>query len=100
VRDIEKLVNESIVENCAVSWTELPYAEVRGRGDIMQFFGDKYGRRYGSFKLGAIMGSSTAIPWNSVPGPTHVRPAKSASSESRRRAPLPQACAVLKRWPD
>ncbi len=43
VRDVEKLVNERIVENAAVSWTELPYAEVRGRADIMQFFGDKYG---------------------------------------------------------
>jgi alanyl-tRNA synthetase len=26
-----------------VSWTEVPYSEVRGRADIMQFFGDKYG---------------------------------------------------------
>ena len=43
VRDVEKLVNERIIENAAVSWTEVPYAEVRGRGDIMQFFGDKYG---------------------------------------------------------
>jgi alanyl-tRNA synthetase len=43
VRDVEKLVNERIIENAAVSWREVPYAEVRGRGDIMQFFGDKYG---------------------------------------------------------
>jgi alanyl-tRNA synthetase len=43
VRDIEKLVNERILENASVSWTEVPYAEVRGRSDIMQFFGDKYG---------------------------------------------------------
>ncbi len=43
VRDIEKLVNERILENSSVSWTEVPYAEVRGRADIMQFFGDKYG---------------------------------------------------------
>ena len=43
VRDVERLVNERIVENAAVSWTELPYAEVRGRADVMQFFGDKYG---------------------------------------------------------
>ena len=26
-----------------MSWTEVPYAEVRGRADMMQFFGDKYG---------------------------------------------------------
>jgi alanyl-tRNA synthetase len=43
VRDIERLVNERIVENAAVAWTEVPYADVRGRVDIMQFFGDKYG---------------------------------------------------------
>jgi alanyl-tRNA synthetase len=43
VRDIEKLVNERILENTSVSWSEVPYTEVRGRADIMQFFGDKYG---------------------------------------------------------
>ena len=43
VRDIEKLVNERIVENVGVSWTEVPHAEVKSRKDIMQFFGDKYG---------------------------------------------------------
>jgi alanyl-tRNA synthetase/REP element-mobilizing transposase RayT len=43
VRDIERLVNERIVENAPVQWNEVPYAEVKGRADIMQFFGDKYG---------------------------------------------------------
>ncbi len=43
VRDIEALVNERILANSPVSWTEVPYTEVRGRGDSMQFFGDKYG---------------------------------------------------------
>jgi alanyl-tRNA synthetase len=43
VRDIETLVNERILANTPVSWTEVPYSEVRGRADIMQFFGDKYG---------------------------------------------------------
>ncbi|HEY8903986.1 MAG TPA: alanine--tRNA ligase, partial [Chthoniobacterales bacterium] len=43
IRDIERLVNERILENAAVTWTEAPYAEVKGRPDIMQFFGDKYG---------------------------------------------------------
>ncbi len=43
VADIEKLVNERILENAAVSWTEVPYAEVKSRKDVMQFFGDKYG---------------------------------------------------------
>ena len=29
VRDVEKLVNERIVENAPVSWTEVPYAEAK-----------------------------------------------------------------------
>ena len=41
--DIEKLVNERILENAGVSWTEVPHAEVKTRKDVMQFFGDKYG---------------------------------------------------------
>jgi alanyl-tRNA synthetase len=43
IHDIERLVNERILENASVTWTETPYAEVKGRPDIMQFFGDKYG---------------------------------------------------------
>ena len=43
VADIEKLVNERILENAGVSWTEAPYADVKSRKDVMQFFGDKYG---------------------------------------------------------
>jgi alanyl-tRNA synthetase len=43
VRNIETLVNEIILANAEVSWIDVPYADVRGRADIMQFFGDKYG---------------------------------------------------------
>jgi alanyl-tRNA synthetase len=42
VADIEKLVNERILENAGVSWTEVSYADVKSRKDVMQFFGDKY----------------------------------------------------------
>jgi len=52
VRDVEKLVNERIVENAAVSWIEVPYADVRGRADIMQFFGDKYGDKVRVVQIG------------------------------------------------
>ena len=52
VGDVEKLVNEKILENAPVSWTELPYTEVRGRGDIMQFFGDKYGETVRVVQIG------------------------------------------------
>jgi len=41
--DIEKLVNERILENAGVSWTEVAHADVKHRKDVMQFFGDKYG---------------------------------------------------------
>jgi alanyl-tRNA synthetase len=43
VADIEKLVNERILENAGVSWTEVSYSNVKSRKDVMQFFGDKYG---------------------------------------------------------
>jgi alanyl-tRNA synthetase len=43
VADIEKLINERILENAGVSWTEVPYADIKGRKDVMQFFGEKYG---------------------------------------------------------
>jgi alanyl-tRNA synthetase len=43
VADIEKLVNERILENAGVSWTEVAHAAVKNRKDVMQFFGDKYG---------------------------------------------------------
>jgi alanyl-tRNA synthetase len=43
VADIEKLVNERILENAGVLWTEVPYGDVKSRKDVMQFFGDKYG---------------------------------------------------------
>jgi alanyl-tRNA synthetase len=43
IADIEKLVNERIKENATVHWFEMPFAEVRGKPNIMQFFGDKYG---------------------------------------------------------
>ncbi|HZJ16535.1 MAG TPA: alanine--tRNA ligase, partial [Chthoniobacteraceae bacterium] len=52
VRDVERLVNERIVENAPVSWIEMPYADVRGRGDIMQFFGDKYGETVRVVQIG------------------------------------------------
>src|SRR5204863_5575836 len=43
VTEVEKLVNERILENAGVSWTEVPYSEVKARKEVMQFFGDKYG---------------------------------------------------------
>jgi alanyl-tRNA synthetase len=52
VADIEKLVNERVVENAGVSWTEVPYADVKGRKDVMQFFGEKYGDKVRVVQIG------------------------------------------------
>ncbi|HEX8280706.1 MAG TPA: alanine--tRNA ligase-related protein, partial [Chthoniobacterales bacterium] len=72
VRDVEKLVNERIVENAHVSWMEMPYAEVKPRPDIMQFFGDKYGD---TVRLVQIGGEPRALDGYSMElcGGTHVR---------------------------
>jgi alanyl-tRNA synthetase len=66
------LVNERIVENAAVSWSELPYSEVKARPDIMQFFGDKYGDRVRVVQIG---GASRALNGYSMElcGGTHTR---------------------------
>ncbi len=56
VRDVERLVNERILENAVVSWREVPYAEVRGRADIQQFFGDKYGETVRVVQIGGQAG--------------------------------------------
>jgi alanyl-tRNA synthetase len=43
LREIERLVNDKILENAPVYYAQVPYSEVKGRPDILQFFGDKYG---------------------------------------------------------
>ncbi|MGI8966672.1 MAG: DHHA1 domain-containing protein, partial [Limisphaerales bacterium] len=54
--DIEKLVNERILENAGVSWTEVPHAGVESRKDVMQFFGDKYGDTVRVVQIGGDAG--------------------------------------------
>ena len=72
VTDIEKLVNDRILENAAVSWTEVPYAEVKKNAGIMQFFGDKYGDIVRVVQIG---GEAKALNGYSMElcGGTHVR---------------------------
>src|SRR5262249_23243704 len=43
VADVERLVNERILDNAQISWAEVKYSHIKDRKDIMQFFGDKYG---------------------------------------------------------
>ncbi|HRI12092.1 MAG TPA: alanine--tRNA ligase [Verrucomicrobiota bacterium] len=72
VADIEKLVNERILENAAVSWTEVPHADVKNRKDVMQFFGDKYGDVVRVVQIG---GPATKLDGYSMElcGGTHTR---------------------------
>ncbi|MDQ3118751.1 MAG: alanine--tRNA ligase [Verrucomicrobiota bacterium] len=72
VIDVERLVNERIVENDPVSWREMPYDEVKGRPEITQFFGDKYGDTVRVVQIG---GERCALDGYSMElcGGTHVR---------------------------
>jgi alanyl-tRNA synthetase len=72
VADIEQLVNERIVENAPVTWTEVPHAEVKNRKDVMQFFGDKYGDVVRVVEIG---GSARKLDGYSLElcGGTHTR---------------------------
>ncbi|MDX2080873.1 MAG: alanine--tRNA ligase [Terrimicrobiaceae bacterium] len=72
VSDIERLVNERILENASVSWTEVPYADVRGRADVMQFFGDKYGDIVRVVQIGGETGNLNGYSMELCAG-THVR---------------------------
>jgi alanyl-tRNA synthetase len=71
-RDVEKLVNEKIVENAPVSWAEIPYADAKKRKNIQQFFGEKYGDAVRVVQVG---GEPTKLNGYSMElcGGTHVR---------------------------
>ena len=70
--DIEKLVNERILANEAVTWSEVAYASVKGRPDIMQFFGDKYGDSVRVVQVGGKAASLDGWSMELCAG-THVR---------------------------
>ncbi len=70
--DIERLVNERIVENAGVSWSEVPYAAIKARSDVMQFFGDKYGETVRVVQIGGRSGQLDGYDME-LCGGTHVR---------------------------
>jgi alanyl-tRNA synthetase len=72
VADIEKLVNERILENAGVSWTEVPHADVKHRKDVMQFFGDKYGDVVRVVQIGGGAGKLDGYSME-LCGGTHTR---------------------------
>jgi alanyl-tRNA synthetase len=69
---VEEFVNERILANDTVSWREVPYAEIKGRGDVMQFFGDKYGETVRVVQVGGAAGSLDGYSMELCAG-THVR---------------------------
>jgi alanyl-tRNA synthetase len=72
VADIEKLVNERILENAGVSWTEVAHADVKQRKDVMQFFGDKYGDTVRVVQIGGAAGKLDGYSME-LCGGTHTR---------------------------
>ncbi|MCC7377637.1 MAG: alanine--tRNA ligase [Verrucomicrobiales bacterium] len=72
VADIEKLVNERILENAGVSWIDVPFAEIKARRDVMQFFGDKYGEQVRVVQIGGTAGSLDGFSME-LCGGTHAR---------------------------
>jgi alanyl-tRNA synthetase len=72
ISDIEKLVNERILENTGVSWTEMPHADVKNRKDVMQFFGDKYGDTVRVVQIGGRAGKLDGYSME-LCGGTHTR---------------------------
>ncbi len=72
VADVEKLVNERILENAGVSWTEVSYADVKSRKDVMQFFGDKYGDTVRVVQIGGGAGELNGYSME-LCGGTHTR---------------------------
>jgi len=72
VADIEKLVNERILENTGVSWTEVAHADVKHRKDVMQFFGDKYGDTVRVVQIGGGAGKLDGYSME-LCGGTHTR---------------------------
>ncbi|MBP7948297.1 MAG: alanine--tRNA ligase [Verrucomicrobiales bacterium] len=72
IADVERLVNERIVENAPIAWQEVKYSRVRDRADIMQAFGEKYGETVRVVQIG---GHAAGLDGYSMElcGGTHTR---------------------------
>jgi alanyl-tRNA synthetase len=69
---MEEMVNGAIKQGLSVSWTEVKHADIKGRADIMQFFGDKYGDTVRVVQIGGQPHELNG-PSMELCGGTHVR---------------------------
>jgi len=76
IKECEQLINEKVIDNAKVYYAEVPHAEVSGRADILQFFGDKYGKDVRVVQIGggAVGNGKAALDGYSMElcGGTHV----------------------------
>jgi len=70
--EMEEMVNGAIKQGLTVSWTEVKHADIKGRADIMQFFGDKYGEIVRVVQIGGQANQLNG-PSQELCGGTHVR---------------------------
>jgi alanyl-tRNA synthetase len=70
--EMEEMVNGAIKQGLSVSWTEVKHADIKGRSDIMQFFGDKYGEIVRVVQIGGHANQLDG-PSQELCGGTHVR---------------------------
>jgi alanyl-tRNA synthetase len=69
---MQALVNEKIAAAHPVSWIEVPHSQVKGRPDVMQFFGDKYGETVRVVQIGGVSGALDGYSME-LCGGTHIR---------------------------
>ncbi|MCS1411184.1 MAG: Alanine--tRNA ligase [Verrucomicrobia subdivision 3 bacterium] len=72
IADVEALVNERILANETVYWFEVDHSEVKGRSDVMQFFGDKYADKVRVVQIGGTDGNLDGFSME-LCGGTHTR---------------------------
>jgi alanyl-tRNA synthetase len=69
--EIERRVNEAVQADHPVGATEVVHATIKGRRDIMQFFGDKYGETVRVVQIGGEPGALDGFSME-LCGGTHV----------------------------
>ena len=72
IADIERLVNERILENSPVHWFEVDHSEVKDRENVMQFFGDKYTDKVRVVQIGGQQGQFDGFSME-LCGGTHAK---------------------------